>query len=164
MSDYNEFVRSAAGVFSELYPTPQATRRLLDSAGIDTAQVNLSDPALHRWLEILKQAVAAGKVDALLAAARRDYPAHAGLRALSERRATDYPPPSPSWATRNAPFKNRPKPPSYLPPVSSPSMPTPARPSSALAPSDARSSSGPTWACPRSCGRRPLVRPGGVDP
>jgi len=157
MSDYSEFVRSAAGVFSELYPTPQATRRLLDSAGVDSLRVDLSDPALHRWLEILKQAVDADELDALLAAALREHPAHTGLRALSERRSTAYSPPPASPARPNSAFPGRPMPPATrspapfpapslqphtrrsidLPPVSR-QMPAPDQPASALPTTEAR--------------------------
>ncbi len=63
----------------ELFDSPVAIGVVLDEAGIPRARVNIHVAPTHAWQEVLTEAGRLGRVEALVAAARRQYPTNTQL-------------------------------------------------------------------------------------
>lgn len=65
-----------------LYTSKQSVERVLYDAGLDLARFNLDGSMEDVWSSVILEANRSGRVDAILAVARREYPNNPALRAL----------------------------------------------------------------------------------
>ncbi len=68
-----------ADVFARLYPSREGSYRVVDGAGLDRGLIAFHDAAALNWHAIVQQARNQGKLEALMAFARRDFPNDSAL-------------------------------------------------------------------------------------
>lgn len=70
-------------VFVALFATDERARLLLHDAGVATARVTFTGTPSTTWYSAIEEASKSGRLAALLAVAREEYPTNAALRALA---------------------------------------------------------------------------------
>jgi hypothetical protein len=82
---WSSWMRSLNDVLADLYPTIEASNRIVRCAGMRPALVSFKDAALVNWFNILDQAEKQGqRQGAVLDCALADYPDHQVLLALKQ--------------------------------------------------------------------------------
>jgi len=66
----------------QLYENPASIRRVLQDAGVHTERLSFSGSPVDIWFDALNQAEREGRVGAVLAIARDEYPGNADLQRL----------------------------------------------------------------------------------
>lgn len=82
-------LREWRAVFAGIFPTAERARMLLNDAGIATSRINFGGTAETTWQSALDEAQKTGRLGALLAVARQEYPSNPALRALTAPRTAD---------------------------------------------------------------------------
>ena len=67
-------------ILADLYPRQETSRRIADGAGLDLTRIPFDASAADNWFNILDSARKQGKVAAVVAVVREEYPEHETLR------------------------------------------------------------------------------------
>lgn len=77
---WNNRLTELNDALAELYQTVEESYRLVDAAGLPRRHIAFSPRSIDNWHAILNEARKRGKVEALIAAARNEYPEHPAFR------------------------------------------------------------------------------------
>ena len=83
---WNQQLTNLRDVLADLYYTQELARRVVESAGLRPALINLEGDSLTRWHNILREADRRDKVSALVACAQAEYPENDWLIAAARGR------------------------------------------------------------------------------
>jgi len=81
--------RALRDVLASLYKSAGDINRVAWEAGVNTSLVDLAGSAVTAWFNVIGEAARTGRVGALFAVARKEYPNYHGVRALVEASAPD---------------------------------------------------------------------------
>jgi len=81
---WNDRLTALNKLLADLYPTEDASRRVVVLAGLPPAFIKFHDAALITWYNVLDEARKRGRVEAIIGVARDDFPGHEDLARLAQ--------------------------------------------------------------------------------
>jgi hypothetical protein len=82
---WNQRLTNLNDILADLYPTIDDSRRIVRQTRLQPAFIAFNNAAILNWFHILEQADRHGQVDALIRAARKDYPDNEWLAAIERQ-------------------------------------------------------------------------------